>query len=261
MMTLRNIAALVEKEWRHYFGSPIAYTALFVWVLLFGIFYTFMFTYFLTQSVAGQQAQFGAEPLSLNEFVIAPTLQNMAVVVLFVAPMLTMRLFAEEKRQGTLELLGTSPLTDTQIVLGKFIAAVSLYALMILAGMLNFLLLWAHATTPPEWKPLVTAAVGLLLMGSCFISLGTFISTLTRNQVVAATLSFALFLGIWSLSWLDEPSASASMKLIAYLGVTTHMESFMTGVLDLKDLVFYLTFIGFGLFLAHRSIESQRWRA
>ena len=261
MSALRNVAALFEKEWHHYFGSPIAYVALFVWTMLFGIFYYFAFTFFLQQSMMGQNAQFGAQAMSLNEYVIEPVLQNMAVVALFVAPMLTMRLFAEEKRQGTLELLGTSPLTNVQLVLGKFLAAAGLYALMILAGMLNFALLWYYATTPPEWKPLLTGALALMLLGSCFLALGTFISTLTRNQIVAGFLSFACFLGIWTLGWANEPTAGDVARVVAYLGVTTHMEELLKGVLDLKDLVFYVSFIGFGLFLAHESIEYQRWRA
>jgi ABC-2 type transport system permease protein len=261
---LRNIAAVVEKEWRHYFGSPIAYVALFVWTLLFGIFFYYAFTFFLRQSMMMmQQTEMGGggPKLSLNEYLIRPVIHNMAVVALFLAPMLTMRLFAEEKRQGTLELLATSPITDWEIVLGKFFAAVGLYALMIVAGLVNLLVLWRYATTPPEWKPVVTGALALLLFGSCFIALGTFVSTLTRNQIVAGILSFCLFLGIWTLGWGDDPSAGPVMKVVAYLGVTTHMEDLVKGVVDLKDVVFYLSFILFGLFLAEQSVESQRWRA
>jgi len=264
LTAIRNIGAIVEKEWRHYFGSPIAYVALFVWTMLFGIFFYYAFTFFLRQSMAmmQQMEMGGAGPkLSLNEYLIRPVIHNMAVVALFLAPMLTMRLFAEEKRQGTLELLATSPLTDWEIVLGKFFAAVGLYALMIVAGLVNLLVLWRYATTPPEWKPVATGALALLLFGSCFLALGTFVSTLTRNQIVAGILSFCLFLGIWTLGWGDDPSAGPVMKAVAYLGVTTHMEDLVKGVVDLKDVVFYLSVIGFGIFLAQQSVESQRWRA
>jgi ABC-2 type transport system permease protein len=199
--------------------------------------------------------------MSLNEWVIAPVLHNMAVVALFIAPMLTMRLFAEEKRQGTMELLATAPITDLQIVLGKFLAAAGLYALMILAGLVNILVLWHYATVNPEWKPVATGAVALLLFGCCFLAMGLFVSTLTRNQIVAGILSFCLFLGMWTLGWADDPMAGPVAKAVAYLGVTTHLEDLMKGVLSLKDLVFYLSLIVFGLFLAHQSVESQRWRA
>jgi ABC-2 type transport system permease protein len=263
MTALRNVWAIVEKEWRHYFGSPIAYVALMVWTLLFGIFFYFAFSLFLRQSMmAAQQMEFGGGPkMSLNEWLIRPVLHNMAVVALFIAPMLTMRLFAEEKRQGTIELLATAPLTDLQIVLGKFLAAVGLYGLMIVAGLANLALIWHYASTPPEWKPVLTGALALLLFGACFLALGVFVSTLTRNQIVAGILSFCLFLGIWTLGWADDPSAGPVMKAIAYLGVTTHMEDMVKGVVDLKDVVFYLSFIAFGLFLAHQSVQSQRWRA
>jgi len=263
MTALRNVWAIVEKEWRHYFGSPIAYVALMVWTLLFGIFFYFAFSLFLRQSMmAAQQMEFGGGPkMSLNEWLIRPVLHNMAVVALFIAPMLTMRLFAEEKRQGTIELLATAPLTDLQIVLGKFLAAVGLYGLMIVAGLANLALVWHYASTPPEWKPVLTGALALLLFGACFIALGVFVSTLTRNQIVAGILSFCLFLGIWTLGWADDPSAGPVMRAVAYLGVTTHMEDMVKGVVDLKDVVFYLSFIAFGLFLAHQSVQSQRWRA
>jgi ABC-2 type transport system permease protein len=262
---LRNIGAIVQKEWHHYFGSPIAWVGLFVWTLLFGIFFYFAFTFFLEQSmrVAQQRMQYpgGGMNLSLNEYLIRPVLQNMAVVALFIAPMLTMRLFAEEKRQGTIELLATSPVSDLQIVLGKFLAAAGLYLLMILAGLVNVALIWIYAQNPPEWRPVLTGALGIFLLGGCFLAMGTFISTLTRNQIVAGILSFCLFLGMWTLGWAESPTAGPVMTVVGYLGVTSHLEDLAKGVVDLKDIVFYLSVIAFGLFLAHQSVESQRWRA
>ena len=249
MTAIRNVAAIIEKEWRHYFGSPIAYVLLVVWTWLFGRFFYVGFTFFLEQSMRASQQGMefgGGMKLSLNEYLIRPVFHNMAVVALFVAPMLTMRLFAEEKRQGTIELLSTAPLTDGQIVMGKFLAAAGLYALMILSGLLNVALVFFYA---------------VFLLGACFLALGTFVSTLTRNQIVAGILSFCLFLGIWTLGWADDPTAGPVAQAVAYLGVTTHMEDMVKGVLDLKDVVFYLSFIACGLFLAHQSVESQRWRA
>jgi len=260
---LRNIAAILEKEWRHYFGSPIAYVALCMWTLLFGFFYNFAVEFFLRQSMMmAQQMEFGGGPkLSMNEYLIRPVIQNMAVVALFVLPMLTMRLFAEEKRTGTIELLATSPITDWQIVLGKFLGALALYVVMIAVAMINVALLWYFSTSPPEWKPVVTGALALLLVGASFISLGLFLSTLTRNQIVAGILGFGLALVFWIFSWFDQPTAGSLGKVVAYLGITNHMENMAKGVVDLKDVVFYLSFIAFGLFLAQQSVESQRWRA
>ena len=262
MTALRNIGAIVEKEWRHYFGSPIAYVALCMWTLLFGFFYNFAVEFFLRQSMMMQQQEFGGGPkLSLNEYLIRPVLQNMAVVALFILPMLTMRLFAEEKRTGTIELLATSPITDWQIVIGKFLGALALYATMIVVGLVNVALLWQFASSPPEWKPVASGALALLLVGASFIALGLFLSTLTRNQIVAGILGFSLALVFWIFSWFDQPTASGWLKVLAYLGVTNHMEEMAKGVIDVKDVVFYLSFIAFGLFLAQQSVESQRWRA
>jgi ABC-2 type transport system permease protein len=256
MTALRNVAALVEKEWRHYFGSPIAYVVLFVWTFLFGVFFYFGLSYFVQASMRGMQ---GAP--SLNDYLIGPTLHNMAVSVLFLTPMITMRLFAEEKRQGTIELLATTPLTDVQIVAGKFLAALGLWAVMLFSGMLNFVILWRYATPAPEWKPMLAGALGLFLFGACYIALGTFLSTVTKNQMVAGVLSFCLFLGIWTLSWADDPSAGPIKKALAYLGPTSHMTDMIKGVIDLKDLVFFASMIFFGVFLAHQLVASERWRS
>ena len=199
--------------------------------------------------------------LSLNEYLIRPLFHNMAVVALFIAPMLTMRLFAEEKRQGTIELLATSPVSDLQVVMGKFLAAAGLYALMILSGLVNVALIWTYASSPPEWKPILTGALGLFLLGSSFLAMGTFVSTLTKNQIVAGILSFCLFLGMWTLGWAEDPMGGPVSRVVAYLGVTTHLEDLVKGIVDLKDIVFYLSVVTFGLFLAHQSVQSQRWRA
>jgi ABC-2 type transport system permease protein len=256
---LRNIGYIVQKEWRHYFASPIAYVALCAWALLFGIFYSLILNWFVTLSM--RPSQYGPASLSLNEMVIGQVLRQMAVVALFIMPMVTMRLFAEEKRQGTIELLATSPITDLEIVLGKFFAALGLYAVMIVSGFVNFALLWSWATNKPEWKPLVTGALALLLLGACFVALGLFISSLTRNQIVAGVLTFCLFLGLWAIGWMDSPMAGRFTKAVSYVGLTNHLDDLIKGVVSLKDVVYYLSVIVFGLFLTHQSVESHRWRA
>jgi ABC-2 type transport system permease protein len=261
MTALRNIGYIVQKELRQYFASPIAYVALAAWTLLFGIFFNVMVGWFLSLSMRSMGGMGPGGNLSLNDIVISRVLQQMSVVVLFLAPMLTMRLFAEEKRQGTIELLATSPITDLQIVVGKFLSAFCLYAIMLVAGLLNFALLWMYATSKPDWRPLLVGALGLLLLGACLIALGEFISSLTRNQIVAGILSFCAFLGIWILGWFDEPTSGTFMKVIGYLGITNHLEDFTKGIVTLKDLVYYLSVVTFGLLLTHQWVESQRWRA
>ena len=131
---------------------------------------------------------------------------------------------------------------------------------MIALAFLNFAWLFRFASNPPEWKPLAAAFLGLLLCGA-FIALGLFLSTLTRNQIVAAILTFAALLLLLILDWLDMPTAPPLLRGFAQIAPMGRIEDLMKGVIDLKDLVFYLSFIGFALFLAHQSLESQRWRA
>src|SRR5947208_2863067 len=130
------------------------------------------------------------------------------------------------------------------------VGAPGLFPRMIVASRVNFLLLRHYATTPPEWKPLATGVLALLLVGSCFIALGLFVSTLTRNQIVAGTLTFGLLLGIWILGWMDDPSAGPVAKALPYLGLLTHVADRRKGVIDLKDLVFYLSFMALTLLRA-----------
>ncbi len=260
MTFFRNVGAIVQKEWRHYFGSPIAYVALVIWCFLFGAFFYISLSSFLAYSLQSQASEFGPK-LSINEMLIGYVLYDMAIVALFVAPMLTMRLFAEERRQGTMELLATTPLTDFEIVIGKFLGAMALYGLMIAVGLLNLVPIWMWATTRPEWKPLATAVLALLLVGACIISAGLFISTLTKNQIVAGFLTFAFGLVTWVLPGFARSGTGATASVVTYLGLLTHVEDLMKGVVDLKDVVYYLSFVTFGLLLAHQSVESQRWRA
>jgi len=254
---LSNVGAIVQKELRHYFGGPIAYVALVIWTFLFGYFFIAVTSYLVRAASMGP----GRSP-SLTE-AIAALFGNVAIVALFILPVLTMRLFAEEKRQGTIELLATAPITDLQIVVGKFLGAWALFALMLAAGFLNLVPLWKLASAAPEWRPVTVAVLGLLLLGGAFISMGMFVSSLTKNQVIAGVVTFGLALILWLLDWLvsSDPTTSPALRLLGYLGFNTHLETLLKGVVDLKDVVFFLSVIVAGIFLTQRSLESQRWRA
>jgi ABC-2 type transport system permease protein len=259
--TLRNIGFIVQKEWRHYFASPIAYAALTFWAFLVGFFYFVNLAEFLQRSAMMAMRGGGYRP-SLNDWVIGGTIYSMAVISLFIMPMLTMRLLAEEKRQGTIELLATSPITDLELVLGKFFGALALYGVMIAVGFLSFGFIWwyADAGAAPDWRPLLTGALALVLVGGAFIAVGLFISSLTRNQIVAGTATFAVLLVFWLLSAFEDIGGPFT-QFLSYLGLISHIRDLIRGVIDLKDVVYYLSFIIFGLFLAQQSMESQRWRA
>jgi ABC-2 type transport system permease protein len=174
-------------------------------------------------------------------------------------PMMTMRLFAEEKRTGTIELLVTSPITDWEIIIGKWLAALVLYASMLGLSLLSVATLFLYGS--PDWRPMLVGYLGLLLQGGSLLAIGTFISTCTRNQIVAGVAGFSVSLLLWVLNWLSSFQDSAAAKVVAYMSVLQHFESFARGVLDSKDILYYLSAIFVGLFLTGRSLESLRWRA
>src|SRR5262245_58864484 len=175
---MRNILAIAQKELKSYFSSPIAYIVLGVWALLYGYFFVAILQFFVRQSM--QVSQFGMQgpqALNINQQMIRPLVaQNVPILVLFLLPMVTMRTYSEEKRSGTIELLLTSPITDLEIILGKFFGAMALYGSMLAVTMIHIAILFVYGR--PEWKPIVTVYLGLLLLGGCFISLGLFISSL-----------------------------------------------------------------------------------
>lgn len=254
---MRNILAIAGKEIRAYFASPIAYALIGLFALLFGYFFYAILVYFSEQSMRMGMTG-GGGTMNINQMMLRPLMMNASVILLFLMPMITMRTIAEEKRAGTFELLLTAPLTDLQIILGKFFGAMALYALMLLVTLIDIGLLFYFGN--PEWKPVATAYLGLLLMGGCFISIGLFVSSLTKNQIVAAVITFTTFLMLWVINWLGESSGETTRAILSYLSITEHFEDFVRGVIDTKHLVYYVSFITFGLFLTMRSVDSERWR-
>jgi ABC-2 type transport system permease protein len=252
---MSNVFAIAQKELRSYFASPIAFVIIGLFALLFGYFFYAYLNFFVQRS---QQMMMGGGSANINQDMIRMVLLNSAVIILFVMPMITMRTYAEEKRSGTIELLLTSPLTDVQIILGKFLGAMGLYAAMLAVTLLYMAILFVYGD--PEWKPVATGYLGLLLMGGCFISVGLLISSLTKNQIVAGIVTFAVFLMLWVISWVGESSGATTREIVNYLSITEHFDDFARGVIDTKHLIYYLSFITFGLFLTAKSVDSERWR-
>ena len=253
-----NTLTICRKELNSYFRSPIAYGVMAFFALISGYFFYVAVVYFMQMSI--QSAMSGqSQPMSVNESVIRPLFSNISVIGLFVIPMITMRLFAEEKRTGTIELLITSPVTDLEIILGKWLAAMGLYASILGVSVLSMATLFMYGK--PDWRPVVVGYLGLLLQGGCLLAIGTFISTCTRNQIVAGVAGFSVCLMLWVLDWLSSFQDSVGAKVMAYLSVLQHFDSFSKGVLDSKDIIYYASAIFIGLFLTARSLESLRWRA
>jgi ABC-2 type transport system permease protein len=255
---MRNVIVIFKKELKSYFASPIAYLLLTIFAVIFGFFFYSATRFFVMQGMQMQMMGRGM-PMDVNEYVIRPLLSNASVIGLFLIPMITMRLYAEEKRSGTIELLMTSPVRDLEIVLGKWLAALVLYTAILGVSGINLGILFAFGR--PDWKPILVGFLGLLLQGGCLLAIGTFISTLTRNQIIAGGATFAVCLMLWVLDWVSAYDQSAWGKVISYLSVVTHFEPFSKGVIDTKDVIFYVSMIFFGLFLTARSVESLRWRS
>jgi gliding motility-associated transport system permease protein len=256
---MTNILAIAQKELKAYFASPIAYIVIGFWALLYGYFFVAILQFFVRQSM--QMNQFGMQgpqSMNVNQQLIRPLLQNVNILVLFLMPMVTMRTYSEEKRSGTIELLLTSPVTDFQIIMGKFLGAMALYGCMLAVTLIHIGLLFMYGT--PEWKPILTTYIGLILFGGCFVSLGLFISSLTKNQIVAGMVTFAVFLMLWIITWIGSFSGPTVDKITQYISILDHLDDFGKGVLDTTHIIYYLSFITFGLFLTAKSVDSERWR-
>lgn len=257
---MRNALAIADKELRSYFASPVGYILTGFWALLYGYFFVAILQFFVRQSM--QMNQFGMQgpqTMNINQMLIRPLVaQNLPILVLFLLPGVTMRTFSEEKRSGTIELLLTSPVSDLELLVGKFLGALGLYAVMLAVTLIHVALLFIYGS--PEWKPIVTVYLGLLLMGGCFISVGMFISSLTRNQIVAYIATFAVFLMLWIITWIGSFSGPTVDKLTQYLSIIDQFDDFGKGILDTTHIIYYLSFITFGLFLTSKSVEAERWR-
>jgi ABC-2 type transport system permease protein len=255
---MRNVLAIARKELHTYFASPIAYIVLAMGAIIFGFFFYSALAFFVQRGMESEMTGRGG-PMSVNEFVIRPLLMNLSVISLFLVPMITMRLYAEEKRSGTIELLLTSPIRDMEMILGKLLAAFVLFACIMGIALINLAVLFIYGD--PDWKPMAAGILGVSLMGLSFLSLGMMISTFTRNQIVAGALTFGLFLMLWVIDWVSAYSTAWPGQVANYLSLTTHLENFAKGVIDLKDVVYYLSVIFIGVFLTKRSLESLRWRS
>jgi ABC-2 type transport system permease protein len=255
---MSNIWAIAKREIRAYFNSPIAYAVIAVFLLLVGFFFYSLIWYFNAQAMQMAQNPYYAQQVNINQMVFSPLFHNMSIILLLVLPLLTMRLLAEEKKIGTEELLFTSPVSVNQIVLGKYFASLVVLAAMLGLTALPSLLTFVYGN--PEVVPWLNGYLGLFLLGGSFIAVGIFFSSLTENQIVAATLTFGALLLFWVLNWAGSSAGPKWQGILNYVSFFQHFDDMTRGILDTKDVVYYLSFSFFGLFLTHSVIQSRRWR-
>jgi len=257
---VRNILAIAGKDLRSYFTSPIAYVILTGYLLLAGWFFFNLLANFNQMLIAYMSASAPEllENLNLNEWVVAPLLHNLAVVLVILVPMITMRSFAEEKKSGTYELLMTSPISVAEIVLGKFAGSfVFLFLMVALTGLYPLILLWFG---DPEVGVIASGLIGLFLLGSSFVAIGLFTSSLTDNQIIAAVSCLVVLLLLYIIAWPAQSAGDSLGPLLRYLSLTEHYNELVRGVIDTRDVVYFLSVIALALFLTLRSVESMRWR-
>lgn len=255
---MRKTFAVFQKELKHFFYSPIAYIVIAAFVVITGLFFYLYLSQFVMDLMRSQQFRTQPQKFNINLQLIRPFFWNLALISLFVLPLVTMRLHAEEKRNGTVELLYTTPLSVGNIVIGKFLAGIVFYLIMLLPTVVFMLLLFIYGD--PELGPILSGYLGLFLLGSAFISGGLFISSLTENQIIAAVGGFGLSLLLWIIGWGASFSGPGLKAVLDYLSIINHFEDFAQGVIDTQHVFYYLLFISVGIYLTYRSVESVKWR-
>jgi len=236
---IRNTLAIAGKELRIYFGSAPAYliTAVFLVITGYG---------------------FGWTSITYMETTIQGFLGWGSFFLLFLGPALTMRLFAEEDKMGTLELLLTAPVRDIEVVLGKYLASLGTLLIMLAITLYYPLLLsWFGA---PDWGPIASGYLGIFLLGAVFLSIGLFASTLTSNQIVAYVVGSALVLVLWFIGYAAGVAGDKVGAVFRYISISSYFPAFGRGIIDTNAIIYYISIIVIFVFLTIRSLETRRWR-
>ena len=256
---IRSTLAIMGKELRIFFASPIAYVVTAVFILITGYLFYNIVLFASTQSTQIMRAQGALPQINLNDLVFRPTFHNMSVILMLTLPLITMRLIAEEKKIKTIELLMTSPVPLLAIVLGKYLAVMMVFTFMLALTGYMPLLMWVYGSI--QWMPILTGYLGIWLLGGVFIAVGLTASSLTENQIIAGFLGFGAVLLLWLIGWLAQSASDSPLgPIVSYLSIGEHVENFIKGMIDTQDLVYLLSIIILGLFVTHRILESQRWK-
>jgi ABC-2 type transport system permease protein len=240
---MKNIRVIAGKELRGYLNSPMAYIVICVFLLITG---TFFSTYL--------------KKINYTDTTIYGFLQYATYLLLIFAAFITMRSLSEEKKLGTWELLLTSPVRDSDVVIGKFMAGVGLMTLMLILTMYYpLLLVMFHGD--PDMGPIWASYLGLFLLGSSAIAIGIFVSSLTSNQIISGVVCAGILFGLWFLGTVASASymPKAIGQVLNYFSLQYHFTDFSIGIIDTRSIVYYLSIIALFLYSAVRSLETGRW--
>lgn len=256
---MSNFFPIFKREFKSYFNSPIAYVVIAMFLLVSGFFFYNIYSFFnYVVFSMGMQGGGLMEQINTAEMVCRPLYSNVVIVILLMVPLLTMRLLAEEKKLGTIEILLTYPVRDIEAVLGKFAACLAVYCVMLAGTLLYPLMLSVYSGV--EWGPVLSCYLGLLLVGSAFISTGLLISSLTENQIIAGVGTFAVLLLFWLLGASERLVSPELGAILKHLSLLEHFEQFAKGIIDTRDILYYFNFTFIALFLTLRSLDSGKWR-
>jgi len=255
---MKNSWIIAKRDLGSFFNSPIFYVITTVFLIIYSYIFVNILSFFSMQSMQSGQLQQMGIALNINEMVIEPSFQNMAVVLLLIIPIITMRSFAEEKKSKTFRLLLSSPVHLKEIILGKFLACMIVITLMVLIS--SYSIGFLFMIGEPDVGPVLTGYLGILLTAGCYVSIGIFASSLTENQIVAAVITFGFSLFMWVIGWGAQAANATTGQVLEYLSIIEHMDRFLKGMIETSDLAYYLSFIIFGLFLCYRTLDSNRWR-
>lgn len=253
---MKQTLLIAKRDFKMYFASPIAYQLMAVFTLITGWMFFSTLSYFVGQQQQFAMMSFGNKP-TLADTVLRPLFGNMNVVLLFIVPAITMRLLAEERKDHTVELLFTAPITPLQIIWGKFLSAFGLVCVMLVPTVIYPVVLMI--TGKPDVSVIIGCYLGLLFIVASYISVGLFWSAITENQIIAFCLSFGTLLFFWLISWAAYGAGPFWSDVLNHLSIIGHYTNFSQGVIDSVDIVYYLSFIGLGVFLSYLSFDSNQW--
>lgn len=251
---MKNVWTIAWRDLKANFTSPVAYVILSLYVGIMSWMFFFTLSAFHRQNTAA----YHGESITITDHIIKPLYGNMNVILLFFVPFITMRSFAEERKNHTIELLMTSPITVPQMVLGKALSGFLFVLIMMAITSIYPLVLFL--TGNPDPGSVLTAILGTFMLACCYVSMGVFFSSMTENQIVAVALSFVGGLFFWLIGWAAMAAGPVMGDVLQYFSLINHFKDFSRGTLNSSDIVYYFSFIGLGLFLTYRVLESYRWR-
>jgi ABC-2 type transport system permease protein len=261
---MRALYAIYRKELAHFFVSPVAYIVVALFLFIGGFFFNAILgsviRYSFEQMMQGMRFGGGMQPIDVPGIVMRGFFGTMATLMLFLVPLLNIGAYAEERKRGTMELLMTSPISDLQIVLGKFLASLTLLVIMLLPTAGCVLYMNWHSDPHAPLRLMLAGYIGLLLLGGALLAIGSFISSLTENQLIAAVLSLGVSLVLFVIDVGQRGASSRLGDVLQYLSLQHQMEDYSHGVVDTTSLIFFASLIVLAVFLTIRSMESMRWR-